>query len=203
MQPILPKPDRIEAKRPSPTARPSIACEPREDDVLFGRGPVHQHHPGNRRMQLLLDNHREEYDKADRFDKTVIARTIIQMIESKRGRFLKFEKNRNIWEEVPDKMARDKVSHAMRDNRKKPLVATAGIKKDEIRETAAEMFLRKLVPSLPSPQLIERDFVPVTKPVAKKSKTKFSSSLPSPQLVEHDFVPVSKKVITEFSEIIK
>jgi hypothetical protein len=98
-------------------------------------------------MQLLLDSHRDEYDKADRFGKTVIVRMIIQILESRGGRFLKFEKNQNIWVDVPDKMARDKVSHAMRDNRKKT------------GETP---------PS--SPQSAESGFAPVTTPAVKSPK---------------------------------
>jgi hypothetical protein len=95
-----------------------------EEDVLFGRGRTHLDHLGNRRMQLLVDIHQDSYDQAGRDDKTEMTRRIVKIIQSKGGRFLKLaEKSQDGWVEVPDEKARGKVSHAMRDGRKKPFGA--------------------------------------------------------------------------------
>lgn len=74
------------------TASDELFHEFRDSDVLFGRSKNNREHPGNKRMQLIVDIHRAMYDKADRDDKTEISRNIVQMIKSQGNRFLKYEK---------------------------------------------------------------------------------------------------------------
>jgi len=91
--------------------------EPYETDVLFGRGRHHRDHPGNVKMQLLVDIHRDAYYKADRDGKTSITTSIVRIIKAGGGRFIKRDKDQNRWEEVEDESARHKIGHAMRDGR--------------------------------------------------------------------------------------
>jgi len=91
-------------------------------DVLLGRGRKHMHHPGNIRLQNLLNMNRPRYNAtAARNDKTTIIREIIRIIQTAGyppGRFLKFHQEIDGWLEVDDEIAHVKVSHAIRHNPK-------------------------------------------------------------------------------------
>jgi hypothetical protein len=101
--------------------RIAVILKPRETDVLFGRGRSHRDNPGNKRMQLTVDVHRDAYDNADRDKKTEITKAIVKIIKSQGNRFLKFDKREKVWHEVSDEMSRRKVGHAMRDGWNRPL----------------------------------------------------------------------------------
>ena len=94
------------------------AIVPRPYDVLLGRGKKHRNHPGNVRMQKIVDIHRDTYLKAIREVKTEISGSIVRIIKSsgdKSGRFLKFRNAQEDWVEVSDEVARSKVGHTIRD----------------------------------------------------------------------------------------
>lgn len=126
---------RLSDERPKKKARPnrsSPACstpssmsldnqtviEPTEYDVLLGRGKSSQNHPGNIHFRQLVQSKRDEYEKAKIMGKTLIAERIILSIHDMQGRFLK-QKGGDLWEEVDNETARDKVAHAFRDRRRK------------------------------------------------------------------------------------
>jgi hypothetical protein len=89
-------------------------------DVLLGRGQQHTGHPGNERLQTLLNLNSIRYNATSlRHEKTLITQEIVQSIQTASdllvpGRFLKFDKEANGWVEVDDVAARVKVSHAIR-----------------------------------------------------------------------------------------
>jgi hypothetical protein len=87
-------------------------------DVLLGRGKKHSGHPGNERLQNVLDMNSVRYNATtSRNEKTAITQEIVQRIQTAcdpRGRFVKFDKDANGWVEVDDATARIKVSHAIR-----------------------------------------------------------------------------------------
>jgi hypothetical protein len=89
-------------------------------DVLLGRGQQHTGHPGNERLQTLLNLSSVWYNAtSSRHEKTLITQEIVQSIQTAGdlpvpGRFLKFDKSANGWVEVDDAAARIKVSHAIR-----------------------------------------------------------------------------------------
>lgn len=94
---------------------PSIQITP--NDVLFGRGKFHRSHCGNEKMRELAAAFRELYEKClDRDQKTDITRYIVDSIKHNGGRFLKYNKEDRQWYVVSDEEARQKVSHAMRDD---------------------------------------------------------------------------------------
>eukprot|EP00934_Nitzschia_sp_Nitz4_P005604 Nitzschia sp. Nitz4//scaffold44_size153857//42605//46236//NITZ4_002709-RA/size153857-augustus-gene-0.2-mRNA-1//1//CDS//3329552121//5594//frame0 len=90
---------------------------PRRFDVLFGRGKHTREHTGNLRAAHLVEMFQTEYEQAGKFEKTKIATRIVNMIHESYGRFLKW--NRNVWEEVDDDAAREKISHFFRHLRSK------------------------------------------------------------------------------------
>jgi hypothetical protein len=87
-------------------------------DVLLGRGKQHTGHPGNERLQTLLNMHSVRYNATtSRHEKTAITQEIVRSIQSAGDpprRFLKFDKEADGWVEVDDAAARVKVSHAIR-----------------------------------------------------------------------------------------
>lgn len=108
----------------APVIHYTAAIDPHENDVLYGRGKQHRNRPGNKRMKLLVDLHRDAYNKANRIAKTNMSNEIVNIIKfggEKSGRFLRFEKKVNGWVEVSDESAREKISHAMRDGKTRPL----------------------------------------------------------------------------------
>lgn len=59
------------------------------------------------------------YEQASRLEKTLLAETIVRNIKDTSGRFLKLDGGRGGgWSEVNDEIARDKIAHAFRTQRK-------------------------------------------------------------------------------------
>lgn len=97
-------------------------AKPSQFDVLFGRGKPYQGHAGNIRLHKVVDLYKSRYSQARRHEKTEIAEEIVQFIKTggeKAGRFLKRVENEEVWIEVTDTIARDKVSHALRGKPRK------------------------------------------------------------------------------------
>lgn len=97
---------------------PAGVIIPRKFDVLFGRGKNNREHTGNLRCSLLVEMHMEQYEKASKYEKTMIAERIVSMVDESLGRFLKYESKKG-WVDVPREEAREKVSHFFRFQRSK------------------------------------------------------------------------------------
>lgn len=95
-----------------------------DPDVLFGRGRPYRHHPGNQRMQLLVDLHRPSYEACTKEQKTDMINDIVRILKDQGGgRFLKYDTVQEVWFEASDKEARLKIGHAFRDHSGKNMVA--------------------------------------------------------------------------------
>lgn len=89
---------------------------PLASDVLLGKGRPIQGHAGNLRLQAIVDTYVEKYCKLEsKLEKTTLAGDIVIWVKGASGRFL--SKESGIWREVPDDVARDKVSHLFRNRR--------------------------------------------------------------------------------------
>jgi hypothetical protein len=86
-------------------------------DVLFGKGKALREHTGNVRANHLVAMHRSKYEQADKYEKTDIAKRLVNMIQESSGRFLKFDENEGCWVEVGPGKAREKISHIFRNQR--------------------------------------------------------------------------------------
>jgi len=109
------------------------------DDVLLGRGGATNSHEGNRKFRTIVAEHQQEYLKARKREKVVIARQIVAIVHTNGGRFLKRTENAQNWIEVPDKRAQEKTSQALReglDVRNKTIRPNKMIK--EVRPTAQQ-----------------------------------------------------------------
>lgn len=91
---------------------------PKKEDVLFGKNARARDHVGNMRAHQLVEEYYEEYEAANKFEKTDIANRIISEIKEPGGRFLKQDEF-NVWSVVEDTAARQKISHWYRHLRHK------------------------------------------------------------------------------------
>lgn len=91
--------------------------EPTNNDVLYGRGGGTNHHQGNKRYRLLVEEKKVEYVNSKRLDKPVVALNIVKKWreQSPPGRFLKLDEKKGTWSDVGDKKAREKTSQALRE----------------------------------------------------------------------------------------
>ena len=95
---------------------------PRSSDVCLGRGWPYQQFPGNLRLAMIIDQHREQYQSSDRPNKTAISNRIVRLIKESNGRFITKRKDgTDGWEIVSDEIAREKVSHGFRTKTKRTI----------------------------------------------------------------------------------
>ena len=86
---------------------------PGRNDVLLGRGRTVQDHPSSVRLRNIVSCFLEEYKRASKRDKKVIAWKVVEAIKGQGGRFLK--RNADDWSvEISDETAREKVSMTFR-----------------------------------------------------------------------------------------
>jgi hypothetical protein len=96
---------------------------PTPNDVLFGRGKVIKEHPANIALYRLADERMLEYEMSSKWEKTVTASEILAMIKERHGRFLKMEGGN--WVEVDGEVAREKVTHVFRSQRRRFITSSA------------------------------------------------------------------------------
>lgn len=87
---------------------------PGKFDVLMGRGRPFLGWQGNVRLSKLIHKNADQYmeNKINRVEKTMLAMKIVQIIQINGGRFI--QRTGNGWILVDDKMAKEKVSQALR-----------------------------------------------------------------------------------------
>ena len=71
-------------------------------DVKFGRGGGTNKHPGNLFFRKLVEDAKPAYLLAKKAEKGQISRSIVSTIRSRGGRWLRFDRHRDLWEEVGD-----------------------------------------------------------------------------------------------------
>ena len=87
-------------------------------DILLGRSKFCQGYIGNARYLHFIEDHAERYEETPKNLKTKVACELVELIKSTGSRFLK-ECGDGSWIIVDDKIAREKVSNAFRDKRKR------------------------------------------------------------------------------------
>lgn len=86
---------------------------PRAGDVLLGRGRPFREYHGNIRFNQIISSYSTRYaETTERLDKTKVAMDLLNSIKADGGRFL--QRVPTGWELVPDKVAREKISQALR-----------------------------------------------------------------------------------------
>lgn len=91
--------------------------QPTDNDIILGRGKIAFNHVGNRRYRNIIDQNGALYQSLKPRDaKTRMTGEIINLLRSNGSRFLQWNKETGLYEEVDD--VHEKVSHALRSSHK-------------------------------------------------------------------------------------
>mmetsp|Transcript_110039 Transcript_110039/g.164687 ORF Transcript_110039/g.164687 Transcript_110039/m.164687 type:complete len:571 (+) Transcript_110039:101-1813(+) len=93
--------------------------DPRESDVLCGRGGAALRHPGNQTYRRLVNLNKGLYITCLKTEKLKISRSIVAAIREQRGRFLERDVKKGTWYDIGDKKAIEKTSQALREGQPK------------------------------------------------------------------------------------
>lgn len=101
--------------------QPSSAdiIDPRESDVLCGRGGAALRHPGNQTYRRLVNLNKGLYITCLKTEKLKISRSIVAAIREQKGRFLERDAKKGTWYDIGDKKAIEKTSQALREGQPK------------------------------------------------------------------------------------
>jgi hypothetical protein len=94
-------------------------AEPRETDVLCGRGGAALRHAGNQTYRRLVNLNKGLYITCMKTEKLKISRSIVAAIREQKGRFLERDAKRGVWFDIGDKKAVEKTSQALREGQPK------------------------------------------------------------------------------------
>jgi hypothetical protein len=99
---------------------PKDGSGPSDADVLFGRGGRTNHHPGNKRLRMIVDHYKFAYMMAKKTDKPKFSKAIVQALRENEtpSRFLRMNEATSLWEDVGDRRAAEKVSQTLREREK-------------------------------------------------------------------------------------
>lgn len=124
---------------------------PGPEDVIMGRGRHNKNNPGNRKLNQMLLEYHQQYEEADKFQKTLIAEQVLKTMMETGSRFLIRESSsvvdeegqgtdgdgskksgkgtttmkKGMWIQVTPERVRDKIAHDFRNLRR------PGLKKSE------------------------------------------------------------------------
>mmetsp|Transcript_177 Transcript_177/g.432 ORF Transcript_177/g.432 Transcript_177/m.432 type:complete len:189 (+) Transcript_177:50-616(+) len=88
---------------------------PSETDIVCGRGKQCYNHVGNKRFRVVIAKNLDRYLAAKtKIDKGIVVDSIVEKIRET-GSFVKQDPKTKLWHEIGDQLAREKVSHALRD----------------------------------------------------------------------------------------
>ena len=93
--------------------------DPRETDVLCGRGGAALRHPGNQTYRRLVNLNKGLYITCLKTEKLKISRSIVAAIREQNGRFLEKDSGKSSWFDIGDKKAIEKTSQALREGQPK------------------------------------------------------------------------------------
>lgn len=93
--------------------------DPRDSDVLCGRGGAALRHPGNQTYRRLVNLNKSLYITCLKTEKLKISRSIVAAIREQDGRFLEKNMKTGTWQDIGDKKAIEKTSQALREGQPK------------------------------------------------------------------------------------
>jgi len=114
--------------------------EPGNNDCLTGRGGGTNYHPGNIKYRYMVEDNKAAYKAATRSSKSTMSMKIVQDWRSLEppGRFLKFNEQTGLWDDVGDEEARGKVSQALREKRASKLVPESSMHVGRLERTVTQ-----------------------------------------------------------------
>lgn len=101
--------------------------KPGSNDCLIGRGGGTNHHPGNIKWRLIIEEMKDCYKSSPRSRKPQIAMEIVVIWRALRppGRFLKLNNDTGLWDDIGDEDGRIKCSQALRERKVSKLRLTS------------------------------------------------------------------------------
>ncbi len=103
-------------KENDPIARASICECPGMNDVLFRRAGSCEAHPGNSAFKDFIAAIKDEHEKGNQREKRNITMSVVELVESRKGRFFKWSKAQTCWVQLVDRSEiRSKVAMMIRD----------------------------------------------------------------------------------------
>jgi hypothetical protein len=113
--------ETIPGPPPGPDEEVSMmdVTDPRETDVLCGRGGAALRHPGNQTYRRLVNLNKSLYISCLKTEKLKISRSIVAAIREQKGRFLERDAKKGTWYDIGDKKAIEKTSQALREGQPK------------------------------------------------------------------------------------
>ncbi|CAB9525763.1 expressed unknown protein [Seminavis robusta] len=147
------------------TPGPNEVNQVGQHDVLCGRGAPTNYHPGNEFFRDLVKEYQSTYLSSKRADKPFVASHIVNIIQSRGGRFLRrykrngvsWERGHFVWVEVDPQKAYEKACQALREGApelRKKLAGTGSSTFSDAEDDATTVDDRKQ-PSTPNRK--ERD----------------------------------------------
>lgn len=117
-------------KKPKRIIDESIAIEPTENDVLFGRGGHINIHPGNVRFRTKAFELRTWYEASTKEEKYNISKMLIESVKGEGHRFLE-KTSDGLWHEVSGNGVRKKASQALRERVRGPTNSSDSVGSEE------------------------------------------------------------------------
>ena len=94
-------------------------ADPRDADVLGGRGGASLRHPGNQIYRRLVNLNKALYITCLKSEKLKISKSIVAAMREQKGRFLERNGESGTWFEIGDRKAIEKTSQALREGQPK------------------------------------------------------------------------------------
>ena len=118
--------------------------EPGMNDCLYGRGSGISRHPGNKQYLKLVEERKEKYLSSKRYNRVLVALEILNELRSLNPpcRFLKQDEATNLWNDVGDKKAQEKISLALRGKYRVRQfeVALEGLSREDVSQAKQAAF---------------------------------------------------------------
>ena len=106
--------------RPSKTGAAALPLQPRNSDVLCGRGSTIDEHPGNMHFRQIVNKHKSKYLEVERKGKKEVALALMKLLEQMvpPARFLVRDAYTGNWVEASHETAYNKTTQTLRQTRK-------------------------------------------------------------------------------------
>lgn len=116
------------ATTPATSNITTIITDPGPFDILCGKDKSFNNHHGNQIFRDVIFSYRRVYAQAwTKVDKMNLTKEIVNLLQTKHNaRFLKCGNAVDVWEEISNQAARDKVSHALRFAARSPSLPPLG-----------------------------------------------------------------------------
>jgi hypothetical protein len=91
--------------------------QPRDSDVVSGRGGRSNHHPGNKACWLVILSRRPPYKACETpAKKNEIAQGVVDFVHQQGGRYVQLDTDNGRWFILPDAVALEKAKQGLRDD---------------------------------------------------------------------------------------